>query len=591
MTKSIALLPEHVANQIAAGEVIQRPSSIVKELMENAIDAGATNINLIIKDSGKTLIKVIDDGCGISNTDLSLAFQRHATSKISNAKDLFSLKTKGFRGEALASICAISHVYTVSRTPEDSTAKFIKIAGSKIENEDFTVANIGTSFSVKNLFYNIPARRNFLKSDSVELRHIIDEFHRVVLAHPDINFSFSQNGKEIFELKKTNFRKRISSVFGLKVANLLVPISEDTPVVKISGFVIKPLGSRKSRGQQFFFVNNRFIKSPFLNHSVNSAFEGLLSSGYYPGYFILLEIDTNKIDVNIHPTKTEIKFEDEQSLYSILRSTIKHSLGIFQVTPTLDFDRDSSMDTPYSYKERAPTSPNISVNSSFNPFKDDLKIYSYDSKKDTTQIEFESESVQEILNIDDYDFNPKQIKVFQLFNKYLVTALPSGLMIINQKRAHQRVIYEKLLSNLSLEKIPSQSLLFPFEISVDSSELTYFFDNITELLAMGFEFNMKEKSKVITFTAIPVLFDKNQVEQLFENFFSDKFKYEGFSKADVISKKLCRSMTINNGKSLNIEEQQQLLASLFACKEKNLSPFNRPIFINFDMQEIDKKIN
>ncbi len=275
MTKSIALLPEHVANQIAAGEVIQRPSSIVKELMENAIDAGATNINLIIKDSGKTLIKVIDDGCGISNTDLSLAFQRHATSKISNAKDLFSLKTKGFRGEALASICAISHVYTVSRTPEDSTAKFIKIAGSKIENEDFTVANIGTSFSVKNLFYNIPARRNFLKSDSVELRHIIDEFHRVVLAHPDINFSFSQNGKEIFELKKTNFRKRISSVFGLKVANLLVPISEDTPVVKISGFVIKPLGSRKSRGQQFFFVNNRFIKSPFLNHSVNSAFEGL----------------------------------------------------------------------------------------------------------------------------------------------------------------------------------------------------------------------------------------------------------------------------------------------------------------------------
>ena len=591
MSEKITLLPDHVANQIAAGEVIQRPSSIVKELMENAIDAGATNIDLIVKDAGKTLVQVIDNGNGIPHNDLFLAFQRHATSKIKTAEDLFSLKTKGFRGEALASISAISHVYMVSRTSKDSMAKFIKIAGNKIENEDFKVAPLGTSFSVKNLFYNIPARRNFLKSDSVELRHVIDEFNRVAIAHPNLNFSFIQNKKEVFDLKKTNLRKRISSIFGSKVSSLLVPIQENTPVAKISGFIIKPSGSRKSRGQQFFFVNNRYIRSPFLNHSVNSAFEGLLSSGYHPGYFIILEVNPNKIDVNIHPTKTEIKFEDEQSLYSILRSTIKHSLGIFQVTPTLDFDRDSSMDTPYSYKEKTPSSPTISVNSSFNPFKEDSNIYSIDSKESKNQIEFESESTQSVIDILDFDFNPKQIKVFQLFKKYLVTALPSGLMIINQNRAHQRVLYEKLLTNLSLEKTPSQSLLFPYKISISPKNLIYFFENKTVLEAMGFEFKLEKDSKVINLTAFPILFDKNQLDHLFDKFFSDEYRFDGFSKADAISKQLCKVLAISNGKSLNIEEQQELLASLFTCKEKNLSPFNRPILVNLDPTEIDKKIN
>ena len=268
MSNKIILLEDHVANQIAAGEVIQRPSSIVKELMENSIDAGAIKIDLIIKDSGKTLIQVIDDGCGIVQNDLTLAFQRHSTSKIRTAEDLFSLKSKGFRGEALASISAISHVHVISKTSKDSLAKYIKIAGSKTINEDYKVAPLGTSFSVKNLFYNIPARRNFLKSDSVELRHIIDEFNRVAIAHPDIKFSLSQNGKDIFDLKKTNSRKRISEIFGSKVSSSLVPIKENTPIVRISGFVIKPSGSRKSRGQQFFFVNNRYIKSPFLNLSL-----------------------------------------------------------------------------------------------------------------------------------------------------------------------------------------------------------------------------------------------------------------------------------------------------------------------------------
>jgi len=590
MPDIITLLPDHVANQIAAGEVIQRPSSIVKELIENAIDAGATNIDLIIKNAGKTLVQVIDNGNGISHNELPLAFQRHATSKIKTAEDLFRLKTKGFRGEALASISAISHVQAVSRTAKDSTAKSIKIAGSKIESEEFKVGPLGTSFSVKNLFYNIPARRNFLKSDSVELRHIIEEFNRLALAHPDLNFSFVQNAKEIFDLKKTNLRKRISAIFGSKVSNSLVPVQEDTPVAKISGFVIKPSGSRKSRGQQFFFVNNRFIKSPFLNHSVNSAFEGLLSSGYHPGYFILLDVDPNKIDVNIHPTKTEIKFEDEQSIYAILRSTIKHSLGIFQVSPTLDFDRDSSMDTPYSYKEKTPSIPLISIDSSFNPFKESSGIYSLESNQKINQIEFESESIQKVIHGLDSDFNPKQIKVFQLFNKYLITALPSGLMIINQNRAHQRVLYEQLLYNLSLQNTPSQNLLFPFKISISPTELIYFKENKNEFEALGFEFQL-DGSRIINFTAIPVLFNEKQLDQLFDKLFSNEIEFNGFSKGDAISKQLCKAMAIPNGKILNIEEQQELLASLFTCKEKNLSPFNRPIFVNLDAFEIDKKIN
>ena len=592
MTKDvIKLLPDHVANQIAAGEVIQRPSSIVKELLENSIDAGATKIDLVIKDSGKTLVQVIDNGRGIANNCLALAFQRHSTSKLKTAKDLFNLKTKGFRGEALSSISAISHVETISRTAKDSIAKSIKIEGNEILSEDYKAAPIGTSFSVRNLFFNIPARRNFLKSDSVELKHIIEEFNRVVVAHPELNFSFIQNGKEIFVLKKTNLRKRISSIFGHKVSNFLVPIKEDTPVVKITGFIIKPSGARKSRGNQFFFINNRYIKSPFLNHSVKSAFDGLLSPKYYPGYFIFLDVNPKKIDINIHPSKTEVKFEDEQSLYAILRSSIKHSLGIFQVSPTLDFEKDSSMETPYSFKEKDPSSPKISVNSNFNPFKNNLSSYSFESNQNNSQIEFESEITNKVIEGDNLDFNPTHTKVFQLFKKYLVTALPSGLMIINQKRAHQRVIYEKLLSNLSSKKTHSQSVLFPFKISTNAQEVIFFNQNKKTLQAMGFEFNIDESSKIINFTSIPILFDKNQLENLFDNLFSNEIKYNGFSQADSVSKQLSKAMAIPNGKTLSIEEQHKLLASLFTCKEKNLSPFNRPILVNLDESEINKKIN
>ena len=592
MTNKIKLLPENVANQIAAGEVISRPSSIVKELIENSVDSGASKISLIIKNAGKTLIKVTDNGSGIANDEIELAFVRHATSKIKIAQDLFKIKTNGFRGEALSSIAAISYVEAVSRKKNDKLAKSIKITGSKIQNNEFKVASVGTSISVKNLFYNVPARRNFLKSDSVELKHIIDEFSRLAISNFNINFSFYKDNNEIFDLKTSNLRKRISSIFGNKVLNELVPIQEETPLVKIGGFIIKPSGARKSRGQQFFFVNNRFIKSPFLNHAVNSSFHGLLSQKFHPGYFITLDIDPNKIDVNIHPTKNEIKFEDEQSIYAILRSTIKHSLGIFQVSPSLDFERDSSMDIPYSLKDKTPSNPTISVDSSFNPFKNiSSNSNSKEIKNNFTQIELESENHQQKLSFSETDFNPKQIKVFQLFNKYLITALPSGLLIINQNRAHQRVLYETFLKLLSNKRPSSQKLLFPVKINLSKTDHINFSENKLVYEVLGFEFH-EVNSKKLKILSVPDLFLKDNVEDTLKDLFlnSNETDFEAFSIGDVISKRLSKSMAIPNGKILNIEEQQELLAALFACKENQVSPFNLPILINFDSSDLDKQI-
>ena len=594
MINKIKLLPESVANQIAAGEVILRPSSIVKELIENSVDSGASKISLIIKNAGKTLIKVADNGSGIANDEIELAFVRHATSKIKIAQDLFKIKTNGFRGEALSSIAAISNVEAVSRKKNDKLAKSIKITGSKIQNNEFKVASVGTSISVKNLFYNVPARRNFLKSDSVELKHIIDEFSRLAISNFNINFSFFKDNNEIFDLKASNLRKRISSIFGNKLLNQLVPIEEETPLVKIGGFIIKPSGARRSRGQQFFFVNNRFIKSPFLNHAVNSSFQGLLSQKFHPGYFIILDINPNKIDVNIHPTKNEIKFEDEQSIYAILRSTIKHSLGIFQVSPSLDFERDSSMDIPYSFKNKTPSNPTISVDTSFNPFEDISSNHNTNSKElknNFTRIEFESENHQQKLSYSETDFNPKQIKVFQLFNKYLITALPSGLMIINQNRAHQRVLYETFLKLLSNKRPSSQKLLFPVKINLSKTDYINFSENKTVYEALGFEFH-EVNSKNLNILSVPHLFLKDNVEDILKDLFlnNNETGFEAFSIGDVISKRLSKSMAIPNGKVLNIEEQQELLASLFACKENQVSPFNLPILINFDSSDLDKQI-
>jgi DNA mismatch repair protein MutL len=370
MSDIIHLLPDHVANQIAAGEVVQRPASVVKELLENAIDAKATIIKLLVKEAGKTAIQIIDNGNGMSITDARLSFERHATSKINSADDLFKLQTKGFRGEALASIAAIAHVDLRTKQESDEVGTLIVIEGSKVIKQEPVATPTGTSISVKNLFYNIPARRNFLKSDTVETRHIVNEMQRVALAHPEITFYMYHNDNEVYHLPKSNLKQRIIAVFGKKTNEKLVPITEKTAIVTINGFVAKPEFAKKSRGEQFFFVNNRFIKTAYLNHAVKVAFEGLIANNQHPSYFLFLKVPTESVDINIHPTKTEVKFDNEKDLYAIIRATVKHSLGQYNVAPVLDFNRDSSMDVPYSFKTKKQTEPGIKVDRNFNPFTD-----------------------------------------------------------------------------------------------------------------------------------------------------------------------------------------------------------------------------
>jgi DNA mismatch repair protein MutL len=595
MADIITLLPDHVANQIAAGEVIQRPASVVKELLENALDAEATEVQLLINRAGKTLIQVIDNGIGMSPTDLRLSFERHATSKIKSADDLFSIRSKGFRGEALASIAAIAQVEVHSKTAEGETASCIKISGSKIEEQEVSVAPTGTSIAVKNLFFNVPARRNFLKSDKVELRHIIDEFHRVALTHPEVKFSFLQNGSELFDLPPVSFKKRIANVFGNKIEEKLIPVEEMTSVAGIEGFVVKPEFAKKSRGQQFFFVNTRFIKSPFLHHAVSSAFEGLLRDHFHPGYFIYIQVDPKTIDINIHPTKTEIKFEEEQNLYAIIKSMVKHSLGMFQVTPVLDFDRDPNLDTPYALQQKIPTEqPPIEVDSSFNPFKS-----SEGSRLKTTKSSWESlYSGLEIPN-DPFPLDnslkmaiEEAPKVFQLLRKFIVTSTRSGLLIIDQQRAHQRVLYEKFLIGVTKRNLLSQQLIFPKEIELSQQQIALFGELEENLNAMGFAVKLKKQKLIIT--GIPAVCDDKQLGKLFEEILSainSDHQTESFSQADYMAKMLSKSLSIQSNTVLSTQEQQALLDDFFACKDTLTSPFNRRIFITLDKEELENKLN
>jgi DNA mismatch repair protein MutL len=594
MADIISLLPDHVANQIAAGEVIQRPASVVKELMENAIDAQATEIQLMINGAGKTVIQVIDNGMGMSPTDVILAFERHATSKIKSADDLFSITSKGFRGEALASISAIAQVEVHTKRADDEMATYLKISGSKLEDQEVSVASTGTSIAVKNLFYNVPARRNFLKSDKVELRHIIDEFHRVALTHPEVKFTFMQNGSELFDLPAVNFRKRIANIFGNKIEEKLIPVQEMTTVAGIEGFIVKPEFAKKSRGQQFFFVNKRFIKSPFLRHAVSSAFQGLLRDQFHPGYFVYMQIDPKNIDINIHPTKTEIKFEDERNLYAIIKSMVKHSLGMFQAAPVLDFERDPSLDTPYNFQQNPPSNiPSIKVDSRFNPFKDSEKGIpkasksSWESLYSGLEMPNDNSADEELkLAIDEAP------KVFQLLRKFIVTSTRSGLLVIDQQRAHQRVLYEKFLTSITKLDMVSQQLVFPKEVELTPQQIALFGELEANLNAMGFV--VKQKDNHLHITGIPAICNDKQLGQLFEDVFSPPDNHEqvaSFSQADYMAKILSKSLSIKGNLTLSVQEQQALVNDLFACKDTLICPFNRKIFITLDKEELEKKLD
>jgi len=593
----ITLLPDHVANQIAAGEVVQRPASVVKELLENAIDADSSHVQLIIKEGGKTLIQVIDDGKGMSITDARMAFERHATSKIKSASDLFELHTKGFRGEALASIAAVAHVEMLTRTSEDGVATQIKIVGSDIQEQEPVVAPKGTSIAVKNLFFNIPARRNFLKSNAVELRHIIDEFHRVALAHPQIAFTFFQGGNELFDLPVTNLRKRIGHIFGSKMDEKLVPVEESTSVSSVSGFVLKPTAAKRTRGHQFFFVNDRFIKSPFMHHAIMNAYEGLLAEGTVPGYFIFFNLDPKTIDINIHPTKTEVKFEDEQSLYAILRSCVKHSLGMFSVAPTLDFDRDPNLDTPYNQINKQAETPNLEVDSNFNPFKNpDAPRFSKpkEASWESLYVEVESQPIPTLLEHESIEGkNFDAVKLFQLMNRFIVSSIGSGLLIIDQQRAHERILYEQFLKTITQKQTTSQQLLFPYSLELTPTQQVFLYDLEDVLSEAGFVFERNSKPDIII-KGIPVSSSENEIPHIFENLFASlesDLPADSFSQSDVLSKSLAKTLSIKRGVPMKAEEQQGLLDDLFACKETQISPFNRQIFVTLTQEELEKKLN
>ncbi|MGB3776224.1 MAG: DNA mismatch repair endonuclease MutL, partial [Leeuwenhoekiella sp.] len=627
MTNIIKLLPDHVANQIAAGEVVQRPASVVKELLENAVDAGAKHIKLLVKNAGKTLVQVIDDGIGMSETDARLSFERHATSKISTADDLFGLHTKGFRGEALASIAAIAHLEMKTRPESDELGTKIEIEGSKFVSQEPVASPKGTSIAVKNLFFNIPARRNFLKSDAVELRHIIDEFHRVALAHERISFIMFSNDGELFNLPESNKRQRIVNIFGTKTNEKLVPVGEDTEIVNINGFIIKPEFAKKTKGEQFFFVNDRFIKHAYLNHAVTAAFDGLLPDRSRASYFLYMDVDPKTIDINIHPTKTEIKFEDEHSVYTLMRAAVKHSLGQFNIAPVLDFDRDTNFDTPYSYKNKDAENPRVEVDRHYNPFAPDddqgnSNLGSTSKRERSTgweqafeglqnkkkerisgfsHLEIEREHSPETIfeeresigNTRAFNDQSRSSATYQLHNKYLVSTIKSGMLIIDQHRAHQRILYEELLKNITIKESVSQQLLFPLRLDFNPAEIAIFAQLKESLENTGFVIDLGEENTV-GISGIPSSIQESEVSIVLEQLLDDvqlEIPNTGFSQTDVLAKSMAKSMAVRPGETLNEASRDHLVNTLFACKEPNFSPFNKKTFITLTVDKLDRKFS
>lgn len=581
MSDIVKILPIEVSNKIAAGEVVQRPSSVLKELLENSLDANCSKIKVIIKNAGKNLIQVIDDGDGMTIKDMHSSFVKHATSKINSIDDVFSISSMGFRGEALAAISSVSMIEMTSSKKPKNEGYFIEMTGGKTINERELSLDKGTSIKVKNIFFNVPARRNFLKSDFVELRHIMNVFHNVAISNHEIEFSFINNDEEVFYLKKESIKKRIISVFGEKIREHLIPIKENTQIANLNGFILKPEFAKKSRSNQFIFVNNRPIKSQFINHSISSSFDGLLRDGYYPGYFLFINIDPLKIDVNVHPNKTEIKFDDDQSLYSIINSAVKHCLGIYQVSPVLDFEKDSSMDISYNQINTDPKIPSIEVDSEFNPFK----IFNEkDFIKKDSNLEL-SDSIS-YANED----NKLSSKIFQIFNKYIVSTSTSSLIIINQNLAHQRILYEDFLKSIFESSSESQKLVFPIEISLTKSQLILFKKITTEFDSLGFVYDLS--NTLLSISSVPTQLINNSIEEIIEDILDDENifdKSKNFSYSDFFAKKLSKSSSIKTGQSLNSNEQEFLVNQLFSCKEPNLSPDNKQIFITLNKNDIENR--
>lgn len=589
-TDIIQLLPDHVANQIAAGEVVQRPASAVKELVENSVDAGATEIDLIVKDAGRTLVRVIDNGKGMSVTDLRMAFERHATSKIRTTEDIFHIQTKGFRGEALPSIAAVAQVEAVSTMEDQELGTKLIIEGGKVRDQFPDSAPVGTSISVKNLFYNVPARRNFLKSNQVELRHIQDEFLRIALAHEHINFKFFHNDSEVYVLKSGNLKQRIVQIFGRKIETGLVPINEDTEVVKVSGFIGKPELAKKQRGEQYFFVNHRFIKSNYLHKAVTDAFENLLQPQYVPSYFLYLEIDPSKIDINIHPTKTEIKFEDEYSIYAILRAAVKHSLGQFSITPSLNFDQNPDWTfIPAKSKNEVIKQPGISVDRSYNPFQPESKPGAINSLKEvyaaSSEFETESNSPEMLLSQSEFEYGNQ--KVIQWLDRYLISKQGDKLLIIDRNRAHQLVLFQEM-KKLNNRNVLSQRMLFPIEIESSLSEIQLLKNAETELVAYGFDVEFQNEHILVN--ALPTAIQTKDAPSIFSDFINELQLHDMLTFSSEIPKIMSKNAAIKKGEPMLEQQAEYLVQQLLKLEEPNFTAYGKKVFIQLSESEISNKL-
>ena len=607
MSDIIQLLPDSVANQIAAGEVIQRPASVIKELVENSVDAGATRIDVAVVDAGRTSILVIDDGKGMSETDARLSFERHATSKIRQADDLFDLHTMGFRGEALASIAAVAQVTLKSRLATEEVGTQLVISGSKIESQEPCSCPQGSSFSINNLFYNVPARRKFLKSNSTELNNILTAFERIVLVNPQITFTLQSNGTELMNLRAANIRQRIIDVFGKRLNQDLLPVNVDTTMCKITGFVGKPESARKKGAHQFFFVNDRYMKHPYFNKAVMTAFERMVPQGEQVPYFLYFTVAPGDIDVNIHPTKTEIKFENEQAIWQILSAAVKESLGMYNDVPTIDFDTEDKPDIPVYNPEMFPkaTAPKISVDPNYNPFKahggsgsrtsapvdqrwEDLYEGLSDAPQDEEPDLFESLQTEESgqTNI----IAEKSPTHYQYKGKYIMTAVKSGLMIIDQHRAHVRVLYEQYLAQLAAHENHSQKVLFPEVVQFPASDDVILNKLLPQVKAFGFELEDLGRGSYAV-NAVPAGFDGLNPVSLIRDMV-EAAKESGASAIDEINKSLALSMAraaaIPVGQVLGNDEMEGLVNNLFGCSNVNYTPDGKNVLCILQQREIEQ---
>lgn len=613
MADRIQLLPDNIANQIAAGEVIQRPASAVKELLENAVDAGATEIKLIVNDAGKALIQVVDNGSGMSETDARMSFERHATSKIRNIDDLFHIRTMGFRGEALASIAAVSQVELKTRRQQDEVGCFLEIENSMVIRQEPVATPQGTSICMKNLFFNVPARRNFLKSNAAEMRHIVDEFIRVALAFPGIFFSLTSNGQQLFYLEAGSLKQRILQILGNHYNSKLVAVKEETDYLNIYGFAGKPETSKKTRGDQYFFVNNRYIKSAYLNHAVMNAYQDMIAPDSFPMYVLFIDLDPQQVDVNVHPTKQEIKFEDEKIVYAFVQAAVKHALAQFSITPTLDFDLDNSIQQLEAIQKPFTEDKKMATSSSsiFQTFTEANQAHRIEPQSGNRSSNFEqatgnsgfqslgryfmkpeeqSPVASQSFITHQAPFNVDESKLVQLFNSYILLPKAGSFLLVQQQAAHERIIYERLVKALQGKRVATQSSLFPATIELTPADVVMLNELLPDLHQMGYIIEPFGKAAFViqgTPADVDAGNEKATLEKILEQYkhFSTELK---LSKRELLLRTVSWQQAVKSGTILNEKEMHRLITDLFMCQQPNASPTGRPVYIEFTKEQMDK---